>query len=118
MIGTFALWASGTWWILLLIILGLWRGLAAHLRAHPVEGSLFLGMYSVATLTFGKAAHLALMEPLAHIMLWIAIAAWVVVAVAFLARFARHRREPASGPRAPSSATAPSNDMTMNKDLP
>ena len=28
------------------------------------------GMYSVATLTFGKVAHLAFMEPLSRFMLW------------------------------------------------
>ena len=33
-----------------------------------------LGMYSVATLSFGKAAHLAFMEPLARFMLWVAVA--------------------------------------------
>jgi hypothetical protein len=55
-------------------------------------------MYSVATLVFGKAAHLAFMEPLGRFMLWVAIAAWVAVAVAFLAQLARLLPgEPASG---------------------
>jgi tellurite resistance protein TehA-like permease len=45
-----------------------------------------LGMYSVATLTFGKAAHLAFTEPLSRFTLWIALAAWVAVAAAFVAR--------------------------------
>ena len=39
-----------------------------------------LGMYSVATLTFGKVAHLAFMEPLSRFMLWVALTAWVAVA--------------------------------------
>ena len=69
-----------------------------------------LGMYSVATLTFGKAAHLAFMEPLARFMLWVAVAAWVLVGAAFLARLAHHRREPAS--------TATTNDMTTKNELP
>jgi hypothetical protein len=56
-----------------------------------------LGMYSVATLTFGKVAHLAFMEPLSRFMLWVALAAWVAVAAAFLARiwgvsFSGHHR--------------------------
>jgi tellurite resistance protein TehA-like permease len=48
-----------------------------------------LGMYSVSTLTFGKAAHLTFMEPLAPFMIWVAFAAWVLVAAAFLARLTR-----------------------------
>jgi tellurite resistance protein TehA-like permease len=64
---TFALWAFGTWWIPLLVILGLWRHIRRHwpLTYEPTLWSVVfpLGMYSVATLTFGKAAHLAFMEP-------------------------------------------------------
>ncbi len=45
-----------------------------------------LGMYSVATLTFGKVAHLAFMEPVSRFMLWVAVAAWLAVAAAFAAR--------------------------------
>ena len=55
---TFALWAFGTWWIPLLVILGLWRHIRRHwpLTYEPTLWSVVfpLGMYSVATLTFGK----------------------------------------------------------------
>jgi hypothetical protein len=41
---SFGLWAFGTWWIPLLLILGLWRHVhrhvAPHLRARPVEHRL------------------------------------------------------------------------------
>lgn len=98
---TFALWAFGTWWIPLLVILGLWRHVRRHwpLTYEPTLWSVVfpLGMYSVATLTFGRVAHLAFMEPLARFMLWFAVAAWVLVAAAFLSQFARHRQEPAPG---------------------
>jgi tellurite resistance protein TehA-like permease len=93
---SFALWAFGTWWIPLLVILGLWRHVRRHwpLTYEPTLWSVVfpLGMYSVATLTFGKAAHLAFMEPLARFMLWVAVAAWMVVAAAFLAKLARPRQ--------------------------
>jgi len=69
-------------------------------------------MYSVATLTLGKAAHLAFMGPLARFMLWVAVAAWALVAAAFLARLVRHPHEPSSG------SPAPSYDMTTEKKLP
>jgi tellurite resistance protein TehA-like permease len=82
---SFALWAFGTWWIPLLVVLGIWR----HLRQHwplTYEPTLWtvvfpLGMYSVATLTFGKVARIAFMEPLGRFMLWVAVAAWVAVTV-------------------------------------
>jgi tellurite resistance protein TehA-like permease len=86
---SFALWAFGTWWIPLLVILGFWRHLRRHwpLRYEPALWSAVfpLGMYSVATQSFGKAARIAFMAPLARVMLWIAVAAWVLVAAAFCA---------------------------------
>jgi tellurite resistance protein TehA-like permease len=106
---SYAFWAFGTWWIPLLIVLGLWRHVGHHWPL-TYESTLWsvvfpLGMYSVATLSFGKAAHLAFMEPLSRFMLWVAVAAWVVVAVAFLARLTRQSREAAPGPSAASAAT-------------
>jgi len=90
---SFALWAFGTWWIPLLLILGLWRHVRHHwpLTYEPTLWSVVfpLGMYSVATLAFGRAAHLTFMEPLARFMIWVALAAWVLVAAAFVAQLAR-----------------------------
>jgi tellurite resistance protein TehA-like permease len=87
---TFALWAFGTWWIPLLVVLGCWRHIRHHwpLSYEPALWSVVfpLGMYSVATLAFGQAAHLAFMEPLSRFMLWVALAAWVAVAAAFAKR--------------------------------
>jgi tellurite resistance protein TehA-like permease len=84
---SFALWAFGTWWIPLLVILALWRHVGQRwpLSYEPALWSMVfpLGMYSVATLTFGRAVHLTFMEPLARFMFWVAVAAWVLVAAAF-----------------------------------
>ena len=92
---TFALWAFGTWWIPLLLILGLWRHVRRRwpLTYEPALWSVVfpLGMYSVATLTFGKTAHLSFMEPLARFMIWAAVAAWALVAAAFIIRLGRSR---------------------------
>jgi tellurite resistance protein TehA-like permease len=118
---TFALWAFGTWWIPLLVILGFWRHVRRHwpLTYEPNLWSIVfpLGMYSVATLTFGKAARIAFMEPLARFMIWVAIAAWALVAAAFLARLVRHPPEPASGTPAASADTA-AHDSTRGRNLP
>ena len=105
---SFTLWAFGTWWIPLLIVLGLWRHVRRHwpLTYEPTLWSVVfpLGMYSVATLSFGKVAHLSFMEPLSRFMLWVAVAAWVVVAAAFLVRLGRRSDEPASGAAAASAS--------------
>lgn len=100
---TFALWAFGTWWIPLLLILGEWRYVRRHwpLTYEPTMWSVVfpLGMYSVATLTFGHVAHVGFMEPLARVMIWVAVLAWALVAVAFLVAAAApvlpRRRTPA-----------------------
>jgi len=98
---SFALWAFGTWWIPLLIVLGLWRHVRRRwpLSYEPALWSVVfpLGMYSVASLSLGKVAQLGFMEPLSRFMLWVAFAAWAAVTVAFLARLARRPGEPASG---------------------
>jgi tellurite resistance protein TehA-like permease len=104
---SFALWAFGTWWIPLLIILGLWR----HVRRQwpfTYEPSLWgfvfpLGMYSVATLAFGKTTGLAFMHPIAHVMLWVAVGAWALVAAAFLGGVGR-KRQPAPASTGAASA--------------
>ena len=90
---TFTLWAFGTWWVPLLIILGLWRHVRRHwpLTYEPTLWSVVfpLGMYSVATLVFGTTAHLEFMEPLARVMFWVSVAVWALVAIGFCSRFTR-----------------------------
>jgi len=93
---SYVLWSFGTWWIPLLIVLGLWRHLK-HRWTLGYETALWsvvfpLGMYSAATGAFGKVTHLAFMAPIAHVMLWVAVAAWTAVAVGGLISL---RRRPA-----------------------
>jgi tellurite resistance protein TehA-like permease len=94
----------------LLVALGLWRHIGRHwpLTYEPTLWSVVfpLGMYSVATSSFGKVAHLSFMAPISRFMLWIAVAAWAAVAVAFLARLGRRSSELASG--APAASTTES----------
>ncbi len=106
---SFALWAFGTWWIPLLVILGLWRHVRRQwpLSYEPTLWSIVfpLGMYSVATLTFGKTTGIAFMHPIAHVMLWVAVAAWVLVAAAFVVRLGRARRPAPADTRATADRT-------------
>jgi tellurite resistance protein TehA-like permease len=89
----FVFWSFGTWWIPFLIVLGFWRHV---LRQWPLryEAALWavvfpIGMYSVATHSFGKAADIRFMEPLGRGVLWVAVAGWLLVAAAGLARLGR-----------------------------
>jgi tellurite resistance protein TehA-like permease len=91
----FVFWSFGTWWIPLLIVLGFGRHVLRKwpLRVEPALWAVVfpIGMYSVATLTFGKAVGLSFMEPLGRGVLWVAFAAWLLLAGAYLARLARRR---------------------------
>ncbi len=85
---SFVLWSFGTWWIPLLIVLGLWR----HLRQHwplTYETALWsvvfpLGMYGAATAAFGHVTGLGFMMPIARVMFWVAVAVWAAVAASGL----------------------------------
>ncbi len=77
------LWAFGTWWIPLLVLLGIWRYLV---RGYPkgYEPRLWsvvfpLGMYTVASYTLGRAAGLDFMVAVARVWLWVGVVAWVAV---------------------------------------
>ena len=81
---TLFLWAFGTWWFPFLVLLTIWRYL--NLRAPVYEQTLWsmvfpLGMYSVATDAFGRAAGLPLLPMLARAEAWLALTAWTAVAV-------------------------------------
>jgi tellurite resistance protein TehA-like permease len=94
------LWAFGTWWIPLLVLLGVWRYLV---RRYPkqYEPRLWsvvfpLGMYTVASYTLGRAAGLDFMVSVARVWLWVGVAAWLGVLGLMLGSLgravARHRR--------------------------
>ena len=104
----FVFWSFGTWWIPLLIVLGFWRHVLHRwpLRYEPALWTVVfpIGMYSVATLTFGKTISLSFMEPLSHGVLWVACAGWLLVAAGYLARLARR---PASARSASDLTGAP-----------
>ncbi len=79
---TLLIWAWGTWWIPLLVLLGIWKhGICrVPLAYSPLLWSLVfpLGMYSLATQRLSLAADFAPLRTLSHGMLWIAVIAWAV----------------------------------------
>ncbi len=87
---TFFFWATATWWIPMLIILGFWRHVVRRfpLRYDPLYwGMVFpLGMYSTCTFRLGQELHLALLAPVARGMFFVAIVVWAVVFTGMLKR--------------------------------
>ncbi|RKF14213.1 C4-dicarboxylate ABC transporter [Roseovarius spongiae] len=80
-------WASGTWWIPMLLILGVWRyvWMRFPLRYDPLYwGAVFpLGMYAVGTQQMTLAMDLRFMPALPAVFAHVAVAAWAVAFVAY-----------------------------------
>ena len=79
---TLILWAWGTWWIPLLVILGVWRHLVRRVpvRYDPAYWNLVfpLGMYAVATYRLSLAADYTPLQAVSRTMIWVAFTAWLV----------------------------------------
>jgi tellurite resistance protein TehA-like permease len=78
---TLAFWATATWWIPMLVILGVWRHLYRRfpLRYDPLFwGAVFpLGMYTACTFRLAGVLNLDFLRPVSHAFIYIALAAWL-----------------------------------------
>jgi tellurite resistance protein TehA-like permease len=81
-------WATGTWWIPMLLLLGVWRHVY---RRFPVSydplywGAVFpLGMYAACTFQLDRAMEFHFLGPVAQVFLYAAIAAWALAFFAML----------------------------------
>jgi tellurite resistance protein TehA-like permease len=77
---TIFFWATGTWWIPMLLILVAWRHLYMKfpLKYDPLYwGTVFpLGMYAVCTFEMVRAMSLDFLLPVAHVFVYAALLAW------------------------------------------
>jgi len=75
-------WATATWWIPMLVILGVWRhGYRKFpLRYDPLYwGAVFpLGMYTVCTLRLSRAVDASYLAAISHVFIYVACAAWTL----------------------------------------
>ncbi len=92
---TLFFWAAGTWWIPMLVVLGVWRYL---LRGFPFQydplywGGVFpLGMYCVCTYQLSRVLHLPFLLPLSRLFLYIAAAAWIAAFAGLLDTLVQRR---------------------------
>ena len=89
-IGGFTLffWATGTWWIPLLVIVGFWRHVVERVPVtyDPQYWSLVfpLGMYTVATFMFANATGMPFLLIIPRIAVYIAMLAWFITFSAML----------------------------------
>jgi tellurite resistance protein TehA-like permease len=86
-------WATGTWWIPMLLLLGVWRhGFERFpLRYDPLYwGAVFpLGMYAACTWQMVRAMEFGFLSDLPHAFLWIALVAWAVTFLGMLQTLVR-----------------------------
>lgn len=73
-------WSTGTWWIPMLLILGVWRHFVKRIRLSydPLYWSMVfpLGMYTAATMQLSKAIGLESLELVPRYFFYVAILAW------------------------------------------
>lgn len=83
-------WATATWWIPMLLVLGVWRhGVRRFKLAYdPLYWGLVfpLGMYSVCTLKLGYALEIPTFSTISRIFIIVAIIAWLLTFLSMVKR--------------------------------
>jgi tellurite resistance protein TehA-like permease len=85
---TLLFWATGSWWIPLLLILGVWRYL---IKRFPFEydplywGMVFpIGMYTVCTDELASVMKLPFLRPIPNVFIYLSLLAWLATFIMWL----------------------------------
>jgi tellurite resistance protein TehA-like permease len=92
---TLLFWATATWWIPMLLTLGLWRHV---IRRFPLQydplywGAVFpLGMYTVATYRLSEALETPSLMAIPRVGFYVALVAWAAAFVGLIKSLVAHR---------------------------
>jgi len=95
---TIFFWATATWWIPMLVILGYWRHVACRfpLTYSPLYwGAVFpVGMYTVATFRLASVAGAPYLMFIPRVFIWFALAAWTAAFVGLVRSLIPKRAAP------------------------
>lgn len=85
---TLLCWSTATWWIPMLLILGVWRHIVKRFRIvydPQYWGAVFpIGMYTVCTFRLSHAMDVEFLASIPRYFIYIAVAAWLLTFLAML----------------------------------